>query len=730
MSRVKVTQRRNGRVKVTVKRRHGWKFNLARFLVILLVLVFLVKKYYAGPDIPHLPFIDCTGQQQAPGQVVPAVQTQQDGTQQVVSIPLGGIGRWLFTATVHTTLAVTSWTIGSAARDLEGGTPNAQTVNDTWRGIASGVGWMFATVLNAFDGSPKPHNPGYEHLPPPRLRINPHGIVSTLNTATGCQPCPTTHAQPTIYGGPGMIVVSAKAALAAGFSKAEAITAVAVAGAESGWRPAVRNSIGASGLWQILQSAHPQLFHGRTWTNPYVNARMARSVYVAAGHSWTPWTTWTSGTYRSHLGQARAAVTAVSSGNAGAMTPYLGKPAGCGSTSPVVFPLPAGTYDDKHNYGARGSMWTRNFHTGDDLGAPCGTPVRAATNGRVVVDRHQAWAGTWLIKVVRSPHGLATWYAHTQRLYVHTGQRVAAGQHIADVGDRGNAIGCHLHFEVHLHNGSIYGPDRRNPDPWLAHNVGRTLGGGAAIPTLATASTARHTHGQVFALATFNVLGSSHTGWGSASRRIRHAAALLVRHRVDVAGLQEFQRPQARAFDRLVGSAYSRWSSTRDPENSIVWRTDAFTFLSGHLQRIVYFDGSTRMMPVVHLLYRDGTPMWFMNVHNPAETRRFHHQGGYRRTDVGREVRSLHRIAATGEPVFLTGDMNDHGAFAGPMRAAGMTSATGWHYRGIDWIVAPRGTRFLSSTVDRSPLDRAASDHPIVVTRVRAGTVVAGGYRS
>ena len=40
--------------------------------------------------------------------------------------------------------------------------------------------------------------------------------------------------------------------------------------------------------------------------------------------------------------------------------------------------------------------------------------------------------------------------------------------------DTGNAAGMpHLHFEVHLENGSIYGPDNVDPSTWLAENASK-----------------------------------------------------------------------------------------------------------------------------------------------------------------------------------------------------------------------------------------------------------------
>jgi len=144
----------------------------------------------------------------------------------------------------------------------------------------------------------------------------------------------------------------------------------------------------------------------------------------------------------------------------------------------VVYPVPA-TFigSNQNNWGHSGGHWS-SWHTGTDFSVPCGTPVLAATSGTIIIDRSQSWAGPWLVKVVTGPTSLATWYAHMQQVLVSSGQVVTAGQQIGKVGALGNATGCHLHFEVHLHNGSIYGPDNTNPTPWLAAHARRPAGSG------------------------------------------------------------------------------------------------------------------------------------------------------------------------------------------------------------------------------------------------------------
>ena len=144
--------------------------------------------------------------------------------------------------------------------------------------------------------------------------------------------------------------------------------------------------------------------------------------------------------------------------------------AGSGGTG---YPVPAAYIDtDSHNWGGHGSLWS-SWHTGTDFSAPCGTPVLAANAGTIERVPGPSWFGSTLVKVVSAPNGLATWYAHMQTVTVAAGQRVAGGDVLGEVGALGNATGCHLHFEVHLRNGSIYGTDNVDPSTWLAEQAGR-----------------------------------------------------------------------------------------------------------------------------------------------------------------------------------------------------------------------------------------------------------------
>ncbi|WP_346622765.1 peptidoglycan DD-metalloendopeptidase family protein [Blastococcus montanus] len=118
-------------------------------------------------------------------------------------------------------------------------------------------------------------------------------------------------------------------------------------------------------------------------------------------------------------------------------------------------------------YGARwGTM-----HLGLDIAAPIGTPVLAPESG-VVLQAGPA-SGFGLAVAIQHPDGAITVYGHVNQFFVNPGEVVGAGQQIAEVGNRGQSTGPHLHFEVH--RGGLYA-DRSNPVPWLEQR-GVSLGG-------------------------------------------------------------------------------------------------------------------------------------------------------------------------------------------------------------------------------------------------------------
>ncbi|MFW8745260.1 peptidoglycan DD-metalloendopeptidase family protein, partial [Mesorhizobium japonicum] len=105
-----------------------------------------------------------------------------------------------------------------------------------------------------------------------------------------------------------------------------------------------------------------------------------------------------------------------------------------------------------------------SFHSGVDIGAPCGRTVYAATAGTVSYSGALGTFGLWV--QIEHGAGLQTGYAHNSRLLVGVGQEVAAGQPIALVGTTGASTGCHSHYEVRQSGARI------NPIPFMtAHGI-------------------------------------------------------------------------------------------------------------------------------------------------------------------------------------------------------------------------------------------------------------------
>ena len=89
---------------------------------------------------------------------------------------------------------------------------------------------------------------------------------------------------------------------------------------------------------------------------------------------------------------------------------------------------------------------TRRMHTGVDMVATTGTPIRAAAGGMVV--SAGPYGGYGIATIVDHGGGLATLYAHQTSTSVRRGEPVSPGQVIGRVGSTGASTGPHLHFEV------------------------------------------------------------------------------------------------------------------------------------------------------------------------------------------------------------------------------------------------------------------------------------------
>jgi hypothetical protein len=242
-----------------------------------------------------------------------------------------------------------------------------------------------------------------------------------------------------------------------------------------------------------------------------------------------------------------------------------------------------------------------------------------------------------------------------------------------------------------------------------------------------------------FTMATFNLLGSSHTGGhgkdpgrASGTQRLNGALALLAKHQVSVVGFQEFQPNQRQAFrSRAPGWAMYPGLSldNRAGENSVAWRLDTWELVKPATVPIPYFNGRIRPMPYVLLRNKQtGIQAYFSTFHNPADVRQFHNQGRFRNVATAREITLFNQLQRSGVPQFVTGDMNDRGGYfcritgATPLIAAAGGSNSGGcvvpRPTQIDWIFGSPGVQFSGYGIDRSALVRRTTDHPVVYTTV------------
>jgi hypothetical protein len=242
-----------------------------------------------------------------------------------------------------------------------------------------------------------------------------------------------------------------------------------------------------------------------------------------------------------------------------------------------------------------------------------------------------------------------------------------------------------------------------------------------------------------FTVATFNLLGSSHTrqsgknpSMASGPQRMGGALQILASHGVSVVGFQEFQPDQRRVFQsRAKGWAMYPGLSMGGGagENSVAWRTDTWDLIKPATVPIPYFNGRQRPMPFVLLRHKQtGVQAYFSTFHNPADTRQFRNQGRFRSAATGREINLFKQLETTGIPQLVTGDFNDRAQyFCRVTGSTGLIAAAGGSNSGrclppprmqVDWIFGSPGLQFSGYTIDRGALVRRTTDHAVVVSQV------------
>jgi murein DD-endopeptidase MepM/ murein hydrolase activator NlpD len=120
------------------------------------------------------------------------------------------------------------------------------------------------------------------------------------------------------------------------------------------------------------------------------------------------------------------------------------------ATVPSLWPV-AGTLES--GFGGRRNPFggsSLEFHSGQDIEAPSGTPIAAAASGTVT---YAGWMnGYGNLVIVDHGGGLTTRYGHQSRIEVKVGQSVTRGQLLGLVGSTGRSTGPHLHYEVRIND--------------------------------------------------------------------------------------------------------------------------------------------------------------------------------------------------------------------------------------------------------------------------------------
>jgi endonuclease/exonuclease/phosphatase family metal-dependent hydrolase len=226
-----------------------------------------------------------------------------------------------------------------------------------------------------------------------------------------------------------------------------------------------------------------------------------------------------------------------------------------------------------------------------------------------------------------------------------------------------------------------------------------------------------------FRVATFNILGASHTGprsrFDDYKPRMRRTLQVLDSYAFSVVGLQEFQKPQYDMFVRRTAGAWGVYpgleEGRRPVQNSIIWRKSAWERVEAHTYKIPYFHGNLVDEPYVKLRNKStGATVWVINTHNPADSRG--DASAYRARALRNQAALVNDLEGTGVPVLLVGDFNDRDrpfcflTSEAPLQAANGGSNDGScdlpRPRLIDWI-------FLSTSAQASGytwLDKQVAD--------------------
>lgn len=242
-----------------------------------------------------------------------------------------------------------------------------------------------------------------------------------------------------------------------------------------------------------------------------------------------------------------------------------------------------------------------------------------------------------------------------------------------------------------------------------------------------------------FTVASFNVLGHSHTERGGHSPqrpsgpvRMGWTMQAFRDLGIDVVGLQEFQNPQIAEFVRQSGGEFALYPSPDmdqgNKQNAVAWRTSEFSLVEGRPVMIPYFGGNLVPMPLVRLRHNEtGLEIYVMSVHNAASIPKLGNQSRWRDAAMNQQIALTNELLDEGIPFFMTGDMNERERYFCAYTASGRMQAAAGGSRGgacqpppadlarIDWVFGSNDVQFSDYRLVRNDLVARSSDHPLVM---------------
>ncbi|GMO36710.1 MAG: hypothetical protein Ta2F_12710 [Termitinemataceae bacterium] len=120
-----------------------------------------------------------------------------------------------------------------------------------------------------------------------------------------------------------------------------------------------------------------------------------------------------------------------------------------------IWPVSSRRVTSRYGYRISPISGVRGFHSGLDIGASTGVPIRAAMSGRVISTGYSNVYGNYV--VISHHSNYRTLYGHMSVIRTKPGAFVGAGERIGDVGSTGQSTGPHLHFQVYK-NGVTVNP--------------------------------------------------------------------------------------------------------------------------------------------------------------------------------------------------------------------------------------------------------------------------------